>query len=346
MADTKEIKDKFKEYLSGQWKANKTLQQCVDRFGLRMFDVFLLWIRKYKKWTLTDKNSIFSQIVSPGLKYLLDNNFWDMYFKPKTYAKYKALFMSFMDFCKTNKEYIDWILSHDEWKKLENTLEWKYWMFEKKEFIKTRHNFIKNDEWENGDKFRKFLNEIYAELSSKQIKLLYELFFKAYEKCSKENYKNKKREKGKKINVFDTVVFPKLSDELSKINISWNILEKIKSIFWKYLNFVPIYRNSIKDTLNENIWEWSDIQDETKRNIIDCVRNPKWANYDIIDWEVVAPLDNYWIFPEENYVIWEEEVESEHTIKKENNDHKAEIDDPNQDELYKFDPDKENWYNR
>ena len=243
------------------------------------------------------------------------------------------------------------------WKKLENSVDGKYWMFEKKEFIKTRHNFIKNDEWENGDKFRKFLNEIYAELSSKQIKLLYELFFKAYEKCSKENYKNKKREKGKKINVFDTVVFPKLSDELSKINISWNILEKIKSIFWKYLNFVPIYRNSIKEILDDDatISEWSDIQDRTKQHIIDSIRDPNWANYDIIDWEVVAPLDNYWIFPDsDNTSNWKDEPEDkEETTDVKNSNEKGNSEkiettepDPNQDELYKFDPDEENRWNR
>lgn len=360
MAEIKELKDRFNAYLNEYWKDNQSLQQSIDRFWLRIFDVFLLGIKKYKRWAIKDRYSLFSQIVSPGLKYLLDNSFWDMYFRPKTYNKYKDLFLNFVEFCDKDKEYIDWILFQDEWKKLENSLDGKYWMFEKKAFIKNRHEFIKNDKWENGDKFRKYLAEIYGELNSKQIKLLYELFFEAYEKCSKINYKNKRREKDKKINAFD-VAFSELSDGLSKINVRWNSLEKIKSIFWKYLNFIPVYRNRIGEVLDDDmlISEWSNIQDWAKAMIIDSIRDPNWANYDIVDWEVIAPLDNYWIFPDsDNTSNWKDEPEDkEETTYVKNSNEKGNservettepiiTDDPNQDELYKFDPDEENRWNR
>lgn len=294
MINNKELKDKFCDYLIEKWKNTNSLQQCINRFSLKTFDVFLLWLKNYRKkhiwyWEL------FSWVILPGLKYLKDDNFWNIYFKNKTYNSYKNLFISFMDFCKENKDYIDQIIFKDKKDKLEKSLVWNYWSFEKTLFIKNWHEFIKNDKWENGDKLRRYLSDIYLELNNTQIKILYDLFFDAYKKCSKVNYKNKSRDKEKKINAFDTAFF-NLSDKLNNLNINEYILEKIKSLFWKYLNFIPIYREKINKTLNENTVEWSKIQDSIKEEIIYSIRDPKWANYDIVDWEVVAPISNFWKF--------------------------------------------------
>lgn len=334
----KDLKLKFSEFLSNNWKNIENLKQTINRFWLKMFDVFIDWVKDYKKnprwyWDL------FNQIVLPQLKYIVDKNFWYIYFKEKNYEKYKYLFINFMEFCNENKEYINQILFSEKAKKLENSLEWLYWEdFDKKSFIKSWHKYIKEDNWENGEKFREYLTNIYWILNNNELEYLYEIFFNSYEICSqinKNNHKNKDSNDYKKKNAFDES-FLNLSNNLYKININWDNLNKIKSLFWKYLNFIPYYREKLINSLKLKTDKWKILQKKIKKQlsqdlwsntekiqdfwiqwdwfwpieIIESSRN--WNNwiYDkIARWDIIAPLD-YWIFPDSD-TIWNLEIDNE-----------------------------------
>ena len=343
----KDLKLKFSEYLLNNWENTDILKQTINRFSLKMFDVFIDWVKDYKKnprWY----SELFNQIVLPQLKYIVDKNFWYIYFKNKNYEKYKNLFICFMNFCNENKEYIDQILFSEKAEKLENSLEWLYWNdFNKKSFIKSWHKYIKEDKWENGDKFREYLSDIYWFLNNKELEYLYEIFFNSYEICSqinKENHDNKEENNYEKKNAFDESFFY-LSNELNNINIIWDSLNKIKSLFWKYLNFIPYYRENLINSLKWKTNNWKVIQRKTKNQLLQDLWTDRkiiwdsslqekkqdfWIQWDwfwpievvetsrsqniwiydqIARWDIIAPID-YWIFPNSD-AFWGWEIDDD-----------------------------------
>ena len=411
----RDLKSKFREYLQQKWESLKKLDQTTDRFWNDIFNIFLSWLESYRSKPDRSYKQLFWEVVLPQMKNKL-NSFWDYYFKNETYEKYESLFVNFMMFSRKNREYINEIMFDRRKEKLENLVEWQYWkIFNKKAFLEAWHNYIKEDTGKNWDKLRGYLTDIYGYLNIEWLKILYEIFFNSYEICSKltsKNNEHKWKENYKKRDAFGEA-FSTLESKLPGFN--WEKLSEVKSLFWKYLNFVPKYRDIIFNTLDWKTDWWKTVQKDTEQSLIDDLseeeraiadedpfeyngdsfgidENPViyenigwnlnwvnlWAEWDwfwpikvirrsrdgnrwIYDeterWDIIAPI-NYWIFPEaDDTSDWENEPEEEKQTPNEDNNKeenngkiepvKEEIDDdPNQDELYRFDPEVEHYWDR
>lgn len=374
----KELESKFKEYLNQKWENSKKLDETKKRFWNNIYDIFFDWLEDYRK-NNRSYNEVFNQIVLPKMKLKIEKNFWNIYFKEENYKKYKELFISFMIFSKKNSEYINNLMFDKRKEKLEKSVDWVYWNFFNKEaLIHAWHTYIKNDKWENWDKFREYLTSIYWSLNNENLKILYEIFFDSYEICSKinmENINNKENKNFEKKEAFNEAFF-NLTTNLPHIK-SEN-LEKIKSLFWKYLNFIPRYRKEII----ENMWlkpkEWENIQKDTEKSLLDNLsmnsedkeikdqktiidKKPEenwwttinnleqkkeniWIEWDwfwpieVIDssrnwnnWiydqiargDIIAPISDYWIFPD---LEWENIKKSKKNKKHKRKNNQTEID--------------------
>jgi len=371
--DKKDLKDKFREYLQQEWKDVKTLDQTVARFNNNIFNIFLNWLESYKEKPGRSYSQVFLTDVVPQMKNKL-HIFWDYYFKDKTYKKYEALFINFMQFAWSNSKYINELMFESKKGKLENLVEWQYWnRFDKKVFLETWHNYIKEDKGPNWDKLRWYLADIYWFLKIDWLKTLYDIFFDSYEICSKissKNNKNKWKENYEKRDAFNEA-FSNLQNKLP--DFKWEKLGELKSLFWKYLNFLPKYRETIISTLSWDVQWWKAVQKATETmlyediweelNIVEQSRDKDRWIYDRLDnWDIIAPV-TYWIFPENNDTQDNEDEVIDNNNDNEKNDvdidedkrewdnvnedNKGDSDnDPNQDKLYRFDSDNESWWNR
>lgn len=405
--DKTELKTKFENYLGDTGKNQRELDLTINTFTNKVFDMFLNWLESYRNGFSKSYKEIFFHAVVPLMRDKLDI-FWNHDFKEKTYERYESLFIDFMKFASKNKEYINSIMFDWRKEKLENLVEWQYWkIFDKKSFLEAWHSRIKEDTWKNWDKHRKYLADIYWYLSNRQLNLLYEIFFNSYEICSKINGKNsehKWKENYEKRDAFDEA-FSNIKSKL--YGFDWEKLSEIKSLFWKYLNFIPKYRETLIKAMDWKTEWWKNIQKGTEESLIGTLsdeelfipdENPFYIDEDPIEYEnigwkdsewislwiewdwfwpikvvrtsrdenrgiydqtergdIIAPI-NYWIFPEINHTWDPKEEELNGNIKEKDNDEeknsskvesvKEKNDDPNQDELYKFDPDEENRWNR
>lgn len=270
----RELKIKFKEYLQQKWENVEKLDQTTDRFWNDVFNMFLDWLELHRKNINSSNKWVFWAIVLPQMKNKL-KQFWDHFFKKQVYKKYESLFISFMDFAEKNIEYIDNLIFDRKKEKLENLVEWQYWkIFNKKAFLKAWHNYIKEDTGNNWDKLRGCLTDIYGYLNVEWLKTLYDIFFDSYKKCSEatsENKENKWKENYEKKDAFGEA-FSNLERELLENKLPdfyWDKLSELKSLFWKYLNFVPKYRDIIFNALDWKTGWWKDIQKVTEQNLID-----------------------------------------------------------------------------
>ncbi len=330
--DKKEIDLKFKNYLLENWKKQENLTKTTNRFGLKLFDVFLDWLNSYRK-NFRWYEAVFYEVVLPKLKMIVEPNFWNIYIKQKNCDLYKSLFVSFMWFCKKNKEYVDLLLFEKKREKFEKLYDWKW-----KYFLENWHKYVQNDNWKNGDKIRKYLVGLYNKLDEKELKILYNAFVNAYKICSNVNQKNKWKENDWKLNAFETS-FSKLSENLKLLNIEEKSVSEIRSIFWKFLHFVPYYREKIEEAISSDTKSWINVQEKIQKSlfeglgengrisiewdwfwpieVINEVRDPKWWNYDEIErGDIVAPIDNFWIFPESEINIKPKKISKKRKNKK------------------------------
>ena len=286
------------------WVNIKKLDETMKRFWSSIFDVFFDWLESYRRNPRYYKQ-VFNEIVLPQMKYKAEPLFWNIYFKQNTYEKYQLLFVSFMKFVDENKEYINELMLDKRKENLENSVDWMYWNhFNKKALIHAWHSYIKTDKWENWDKLREYLADIYWSLNDEKLKELYDILFESYEICSKitgENHENKWKENFEKKNAFDEA-FSNLKSNLWEIN--WETLSKIKSIFWKYLNFIPRYREKLISTIKWKPEQWERIQKDTETSLL----NNFWEGESIskncgIPWDYSYEWD--WFWPME--IVWSDE---------------------------------------
>ena len=305
--DGKDLKTKFEWYLQQKWEDPKKLEQTTKRFWNSVFDMFLNWLESYRKDLDRSYKQVFLEIVIPQMKKKL-NMFWDYYFKDETYKKYESLFVNFMMFAREDREYINNLIFDKRKEKLENIVEWKYWkVFDKKEFLKTWHNYIKEDTGKNWDKLRGCLTDIYGYLNVEWLSSLYEIFFNSYEICSKVTSKNKEHKWNENYKERDAFgeAFSNLESKLPGFN--WEKLGEVKSLFWKYLNFVPKYREYIFAAMNEKTDGWKIVQKDTKTSLVndlsgdqgttekDYGENPKESdNTDWIEEQRQRNQDDFW----------------------------------------------------
>lgn len=347
--DKKLLKSKFSEYLKQEWTSIEKLDKTIDRFWSSIFDMFFDWLKyleRFKKNSDKDYNSVFKRVVLPQMKYKVWRPYWDIYFKPETYDRYKLLFFSFIKFVEENKKYIHELKLGERKEILESSIGWMYWKnFNKKALIHAWHNYIQTDTWENWDKLRWYLEDIYKSLNDEELRKLYDVLFDSYEICSKitsENHENKWKENFEKRDAFGEA-FSSLKKNLW--NINEETLSKIKSLFWKYLNFIPRYRDKLTTAIKWKPEQWKIIQKHTELSLFDNLagneknvvnenhtnlkkqkkvwdtqkrinlwsewdwlwpdkvigesRDPDIWIYDINEiWDIKAPLDNYWLFPD------------------------------------------------
>ncbi len=316
-----ELKVRFKDYLNQKWENVKNLDETIKRFWNSIFDVFFDWLEDYRK-NPRNYRQVFYNIVLPQLKFKAEKNFWDIYFKRDSYEKYELLFVNFMVFVKKNNNFINSIMFDKRRENIENLVEWKYWTnFDKKKFIKAWHNYIMEDKWKNWDKLREYLADIYWYLNFWLLNNLYDIFFNSYELCSEINSKNNKNKWNKNYKKRDSFYesFSNLKNKISYYD--WEKISEIKSLFWKYLNFIPKYRNIIFKTINNSLDWWKVTQKNTEINLIDNLSESnknKWIEWDwfwpieiietsrdenlwyydhIARWDIIAPID-YWIYPD------------------------------------------------
>lgn len=326
--DKKGLRSKFSEYLEHKWNSIEKLNTTVNRFWTSVFDMFFDWLEyleRFKKNPEKYYNYVFNNIVLPQMKRKARKPYWDIFFEQPTYEKYKLLFISFIEFVEDNKEYIHGLKLDQRKEYLENSLQWLYWnFFNKKELIHAWHDFIQTDTWKNWDKLREYLADIYWLLSDEDLKSLYDILFDSYEICSKitsENHENKWKEGFERKDAFEKA-FSNL-----KINL-WTIneenLSKIKSLFWKYLNFIPRYRDKLITTIKWKPEKWERIQKDTETRLLSNFwkgesisknRGIPWDYSYVWDWfwpmeiigsdeygiytrrwDVLPP--DYWIFPD------------------------------------------------
>lgn len=277
----RDLKKKFREYLQQKWENLKKLDQTTDRFSNDVFNMFLDWLEVHKKYINKSNNWIFWAIVLPQMRNKLEQ-FWDHFFKKHVYKKYESLFISFMDFAEENTEYVNNLIFDRKKEKLENLVEWQYWkIFNKKAFLQAWHNYIKEDTGKNWDKLRWCLTDIYGYLDVKWLNSLYEIFFDSYEICSKVTSKNneyKWKENYKKRDAFGEA-FSNLESKLLENKLTgfnWEKLSEIKSLFWKYLNFIPKYRDIIFNALDWKTGWWKAVQKDTEASLLsDLSENQK-----------------------------------------------------------------------
>lgn len=276
------LKEEFIKYLWEKWWNVEYFKHATDIYSLDIFNIFLNWV-KYKKERSESSRKIFYNYVSKVLKEK-KNRIW---MKNNTYRNLENLFIYFVEFCEENKEFFNSFLLEKYWLKFENYLSWDI-----KELIKNRHNCIINDNWENWEKFRDYLLDIYNKIGinnyDKLIKF-YICFFQAYRKFSDINTKNKKLEKWKKQDTFD-IWFKYLCEELSKF---WILLEewKIKSLFWKYLNFIPEYRDKI----------WLALRSDLVKKLNGLKRRITWDLWETLEWDLVKK----WSIPWNLWIEWD-----------------------------------------
>lgn len=348
--ERKEIQSKFTEFLVQNWENPKKIDDTVKRFSSKIFDIFFDWLKSYKTSPRYYKQ-VFNEIVLPQMKLKIEKNFWNIYFNQKNYEKYQSLFVSFMIFAKENTDYINELFINETKEKLENSVDWMFWThFNKKALIHAWHNYINKDTWVNGDKFREYLNDIYLSLNNENLKTLYDIFFDSYEICSSicsENAENKENENFEKRNAFDEA-FSNLKNNLEFIQ--WENLDKIKSLFWKYLNFIPRYRKELIKAMWGKTENWSTIQKDTETSLLETLwdetdttitqakkqeereqEKDLWIKWDwfwdvvvvessrdknqwVYDqterWDIIAPID-YWIFSDTD-AVWESETTDNH----------------------------------
>lgn len=300
--DEKDLKVKFEWYLQQKWEDLKKYEQTKKRFWSGIFDMFLNWLESYKKNPNRTYKQVFFEIIVPQMKKKLDM-FWDHYFKGKTYEKYESLFVSFMIFAKENREYINNLIFDNRKEKLENIVEWKYWKnFDKKEFLKAWHIYIKEDKGQNWDKLRRYLADIYWYLNIEWLNSLYDIFFDSYEICSKVTSKNnehKWKENYKKRDAFGEA-FSSLESKLPGFN--WEKLSEVKSLFWKYLNFIPKYRKDIFDAIGEKTVGWKVVQGDIKTSLLgnlfdeqETINTKKSDNANWLGEQMLWEQDDFWI---------------------------------------------------
>ena len=332
--DKKSLEFRFSEYLLQNWKDPESLRTTKSRFKSSLFDIFFNWLDYlaiYGKNAERYQDHVFHKIVLPQMRRKIKKQ--NTFFKNKTYNTYKSLFMSFIAFAKENQEFINKLKFDDKKEKVESSLSWYYWdSYDKKAFIKARHDYIKTDTWENWEKFRSDLIDIYWSLSDEKLKNLYEIFFDSYEIFNSISNEAKWKEKFEKRDAFKEA-FLNIKKELH--GLSWETLNKISSLFWKYLHFVPQYRERLVTVIKWRPRQWKHIQKNTERdlshnfwneatekdisfsnesewdwpddNVIERFRDGKYLIADIMeDWDVVAPIDNFWSFPDDdNEPNWE-----------------------------------------
>lgn len=290
------LKSRFSEYLQQKWKDPKSLDSTVERFSSTIFDIFFEWQEYLEVYWEDAKNHydrIFNKYVLPKMKNIISNKNKQnrdrpIYFKPITYNKYKWLFISFVEFIKENGGYTNGINLTERKEHLENSLQWLYWNFNKKELIRAWHDYIQKDTWKNGDKLRGCLADIYQSSDDKWLEKLYEIFFSSYEICSKITSENKWKQNFEKKDAFKEA-FSKLEEEIPKYYLGK--LGEIRSLFWKYLNFIPRYREKLITTIEWKPEQWEEIQRNTESELSDnfnITRN--WA----IDWNPYYEWDWFW----------------------------------------------------
>ena len=267
--DKMELKTQFEEFLKNNGENPKKLEQAISTFKNDVFDMFLNWLELYRDDSTNSYKKVFLIAVIPLMRNKLDI-FWMHDFRDETYERYESLFISFMKFARKNSEYINNLMLDRRKEKLENLVEWEYWKnFDKKSFLKAWHDYIAEDTWKNWDKHRKYLADIYWHLSNRQLQLLYEIFFNSYEICSKVNSKNNEHKWDENYKKRDAFCEAFLNLENNTSSYSWEKLGEIKSLFWKYLNFIPKYRDRIFDTMNWETEWWVSVQRETEQSLID-----------------------------------------------------------------------------
>ena len=301
--DKNGLKTKFREYLEQKWESTRILDETTKRFTNDTLNIFLSWLESYGRDSSRSYKKVFLDVVVPQMKNKL-NSFWDYYFKNETYKKYESLFVSFMTFAKENEEYISKLLFHRRKQKLENLVEWQYWkVFNKKAFLEAWHNHIMKDTWKNWDKLRAYLVDIYWRLDTEDLKTLYDVFFDSYKKCSEitgENHENKWKEGFERKDAFGGA-FSHLESKLP--DLKWETLSEVKSLFGKYLNFVPKYRDIVFNTVK---WkpeqdQWKVVQKETEQDLIDNLSEEERA---IID-EGLPQINEDPFDYDENPVVYE-----------------------------------------
>lgn len=281
-----ELRTEFKDYLQWNWWNVENLENTIKRFGLDIFDIFLDWIIYMKKHQKSKKESFC--LVSNELK---QKKYID-YFEDKTYRNLQNLFINFIDFCNNNKEIFNVFFLEKYWSKFWNSQEWKEW--QRKFFIEKWHEYIINDKWENKDKFCGYLFDIYEGLGLNDYWKLWKFYtylFDAHKILTEISSRNKEIEEWKLIwkkqSAFN-IAFDYLCKKLSELNISdqeW----RVKSIFGKYLNFTPKYREKLGETLSQKTDNSDEVKSETKWNIVKNLTQ-KWA----IPWDTSYIWDWFW----------------------------------------------------
>ena len=300
-----ELKTKFTNYLNDCGENQRNLELTVNTFTNDVFDMFLNWLESYRNGFDKSYKKVFLYAVIPLMREKLDI-FWNHNFEDETYKRYESLFINFMDFANKNKEYINDIMFDGREEKLENLVGWPYWKhFDKKAFLEAWHDYINKDTWKNWDKHRKYLADIYWYLSNEELNSLYDVFFNSYEICSgsnRENKKNKLEENYEKKDAFGKA-FSGLEKGLKEkqIKYSWEKLTELKSLFWKYLNFIPKYRDKIFGAIDRDTEWWKVVQEETEERLIDNLSEEERAIIEEETFKIVEDPFDY----DENRIVYD-----------------------------------------
>ena len=258
------LRSSFSEYLESIWWNTENLAKMVDRFSLNIFSIFVEWVKDVKNRWLTSEKFVFCNKVSVLLKKQTKTE----YFKNWTYNFLQQLFLNFVKYYNENEYEVNDL--YYECRK-ENLL----WLLEKprRKKINKWHKFLQNDEWINWDKFRSYIRSLYFQLDEKELVQLYELFSYYASECWKLSKLNKENKTGKKIDYFE-VVFTWMCRKLDELWITADIM-KIKSLFWKYLNFVSQLNKRKIEVLSEKNAKSKNVVSNTKNWIISSIANDK-----------------------------------------------------------------------
>ena len=330
-----ELKTEFKNYIQENgWNVEnlEKIEKVAWDYSLKIFDVFFDWILNlYANWAKEYKTYVVNK-----LSYTEDRNF-----SPKTEDRIKIVFGYFVKFFNKNKSSLCPNFFDKCWSTIVTWFNW-----DDKVFLEKWHKYIINDEWKNKDKFGEYLFDIYNQLgfdNKEKIYKFYSCLSQAHRKLYEINSRNKEIQEWKlsweKQDAFD-IASDYLRKKLYELNLSdqeW----KVRSIFGKYLNFIPKYREELKKNLEIDANKTKENIDKTKKSIIPVfefnwnfwiewdwfwpivvknqVRGNDWYYDETERGDIIAPID-YGYFNDEsendNEIVEEDEKKTKKTRKR------------------------------
>ena len=189
-------------------------------------------------------------------------------------------------------------------------------------------NWIENiNKWEKKEDWKRLIDNWFNKYSNSDIVLLFKLFVE---------FKNNKSKWYKYENILNE------AGEAYRTEIYWeNIIKQLFGYYWNYLKYLKTKKTNsdLKKTVGAKPEKADKLKKRDKQRVADVLKTEETKKDDINKEDEKKPstrkepIQLTIPFPEDD---WEENAKPE----------KKEDDDPNMDELYKFDPEVENYWDR